>query len=220
VYATDESVAIRSIADYDALCPKSQGLARGIDGVFSSGSPWVLTSATVDFEAQGVMANDVILLTAPKTAFKGSGELLAVESASGGSVTLRRLGQVAGVGVPPGAGGVVGVTFAVETLFPQIEEASWDMNRRFNIDPAVPSRAPSSLYDVRDLRQATVARVLRDRYTAEAKDGKGDFARKAKLFDDELTDLIGRLRVRWADSAAAGGGVDRGSVYFGMRVIR
>ena len=216
VYATDESIAIKAASDYDALCPPGQTLARGSDGVFASGTPWVLTSASIDFEDQGVGVNDVVLLTTPKTLFPGSGEFLAVESASGGSLTLRRVGEAAGVGQPPGIGGATGVTFEIETFYPQIEEASFDLNRRYGIDPAVTGRAPSDLYDLRDLRLATVCKVLRDRYTAESRDSRSDFARKAKAMDDELTQVMSRLSVRWAASATA----PQSAGWFGMMIVR
>src|SRR5690242_11932467 len=101
VYATDETIAIRASGDFTMLCPEWQKLAYGTDGTFAAGSPWVLTSASVDFAAVGVTAQHVVLLRKPATAFKGSGELLAVDGASSAGLTLRRLGAGPGAGFPP-----------------------------------------------------------------------------------------------------------------------
>ena len=139
VYATDESIAIRASGDFAALCPDWQKLAAGTDGVFNISTPWVLTSASNDFGS--VSVNNVIQLTAPKSAFRGGGEYLAVESVAPNTLTLRRLGQSASTGLPPGLGGVTSVAFTVATLYPQIEEASYDINRRFSIDPNIPYRS-------------------------------------------------------------------------------
>ena len=57
VYATDENIAIRAGGDFAPLCPDWQKLASGSDGVFTAGSPWVLNSPSVDFEAAGVLGD-------------------------------------------------------------------------------------------------------------------------------------------------------------------
>ena len=82
VYATDENIAIRASGDFTMLCPDWQKLAYGTDGAFAAGAPWVLTSASVDFAVAGVTTQHVVLLRKPSTVFKGSGELLAVDSAA------------------------------------------------------------------------------------------------------------------------------------------
>lgn len=215
VYATDENLAVRAPGDFQALCPDWQVLARGADGAFSSGAPWVLTSTGTDFGAQGVAAGMVVALTGPKAAFRGSGELLAVESVAGSSVTLRRVGALAGTGLPPGAGGLSGVTFQVATLGPQIEEASFDLNRRFNIDPAIPGRAPADVYDLRDLRQATVLTVLRSRYQADQRGERGDWPRKAAAMDQELSEVLARLSIRWSHAPD-----NRTTNWFSTRIVR
>src|SRR3954453_18345631 len=101
LYATAENTATRASGDFAPLCPDWQKLASGPDGVFAAGSPWVLTSASVDFEAAGVGPQHVVLLRKPTTTFKGSGEFLAVDGASGHSITLRRLGTRPSQGQPP-----------------------------------------------------------------------------------------------------------------------
>lgn len=194
VYATDELIAVRARGDFPTLCPDWQRLALGSDGVVDSGSPWVLTSATVDFEEAGVANGHVIQITKPGTV-RGSGDLLAVDSVSGGSVTLRRLKGDSGKGQPPVV--ATALTFSIATLDPQTEEASFALNRRFGIDPGIAGRSPTTLYDIRDLREATILTVLRAGYTQEAR-GKGDFADKCKLISEELGEVIARLEVRWA----------------------
>ena len=88
-YATDENIAVCASGDFAMLCPDWQKLAYGVDGAFASTSPWVLTSASVDFAAAGVTSGHVVLLRKPATVFKGSGELLAVDSATDQGAVLR-----------------------------------------------------------------------------------------------------------------------------------
>lgn len=198
VYATDEDVAVRAGGDYVALCPPWQQMALGFDGAFAAGSPWTLTSASVDFQANGVAPNQVVHLTQPKTQFPGGGALLAIDSVSGNSVVLRRLHQDLSIGQPPGpAAGLGGVAFAVHTLFPQIEEASFDLKRRYGIDENMFDRSSNWMYDERDLRIATVLQVLHDRYTAETRGDKGDFALKIARIKNQLDEVLSRVQVRW-----------------------
>lgn len=216
VYATDENLAVRATGDFAVLCPDWQKQAYGADGVFSSGIPWVLTSATVDFQASGVAPGMIARLTGPRTSFPGSGDMLAVDSVAGSNLTLRRIGQAPGVGAAPGAAGVTGVTFAVLTMGPQIEEASYSLNRQWNIDAGLPGRTPSDLYDLRDLRQATVLTVLLRRYVAETRSKDGDFSLKIGAIKEALDEAQGRLSIRWGTS-----GVDPPpSTMFSTRLVR
>jgi hypothetical protein len=199
VYAADENLAVRAAGDFTVLCPEWQQLAAGADGVISSGDLWTLTSATANFTAGGVRAQHVVLLSAPKSAFRGGGQLLAVDSVpSAGSVTLRRLGGATGVGQPPSPpGGLTGVQFLIATLDPQIEEESFSLNQIYAIDPDRPGRRPLDTADLRVLRWACVLGVLFKRYMAESREERGDFPMKARLIKDELDDVYDRLTVRW-----------------------
>jgi hypothetical protein len=198
VYATDEDIAVRAGGDFAILCPSWQAMAQGSDGVLAPGLPWVLTSATVDFESSGVQPNQVIWLTAPKSQYPGGGALLAVDSVSTNSVTLRRLYKDLYVGQPPGPiAGLSGIAFAINTLDPQSEEASFGIKRRFGIDENIAQRTSSWIYDLQDLRLATVLTVLYDRYTAETRTDHGDFALKIKRICQQLDDVVARVQVRW-----------------------
>jgi hypothetical protein len=173
-------------------------MAKGTDGVFASGIPWVLTSATINFQSNGVNPNQVVALTGPKSQYPGGGDLLAIDSVSGNSITLRRPHKDLNVGMPPGpAAGLTGVAFTITTFDPQIEEASFDIKRRFGIDENITFRDSSWIYDLRDLRMLTVLTVLYDRYTAELRSDRGDWVRKLghiRNLRDEITD---RVQVRW-----------------------
>jgi hypothetical protein len=198
VYCTDEDIAVRAAGDWLLLCPAWQQTAAGTDGYFSAGAPWVLNSIATNFESNNVQPNQVVQLSAPKANFPGSGQLLAIDSVSGTSITLRRLHQDLNVGQPPSpAVGLAGITFTINTLFPQIEEASFDIKRRFGIDENIAFRTSSWIYDLRDLRMATVLSVLLERYTQEARGDKGDFARKIGLTASELQVVLDRVQVRW-----------------------
>jgi hypothetical protein len=198
VYATDEDIAVRAGGDFVTLCPLWQQMAYGVDGVFAANAPWVLSSASVNFQSNGVMPNQVVQLTAPKSQYPGGGQLLAIDSVSGSSLTLRRLHKDLNVGQPPApAAGLTSVTFTVNTLSPQIEEVSFDLKRRFGIDENIIARASGWIYDLRDLRMATVLTVLHERYIAETRSDKGDFARKVGLIKSQLSEILDRVQVRW-----------------------
>jgi hypothetical protein len=196
VYATDEDIAVRASDDYTALCPPSQRLASGADGVFDAADPWTLTSPSVDFAAAGVAGQNIVRLTKPITQYKGGGELLAVDRVTGHSLTLRRYGMAAGVGSPPAPpGGLTGVEFAIVTFAPQIESKSFDLNERFGIDPRQPYRGPGDLYRLRDLRDLVVLEVLCERY--EMLSRTTDTTYSTKTIEAELEELLSRRVVRW-----------------------
>ncbi len=198
VFATNEDIAVRAGGDFFLLCPAWQQMAAGTDGYFSSGSPWVLNSTAVNFAANGVDPNQVVQLSGPKQNFPGSGQLFAIDSVSGSAITLRRLHKDLNVGQPPApSAGLAGVTFTINTLDPQIEEASFDIKRRFGIDENFAYRSSTWIYDQRDLRMATVLTVLLARYTQEARSDKGDWARKISLIGTELNVVLDRVQVRW-----------------------
>lgn len=213
VYATDEDIVVRASDDYTALCPPSQKVAYGVDGVFAAGDLWTLTSASVDFTAVGVAAQNVIRLSKPANVFKGQGELLAVDAVDGHSITLRRYGLPAGVGQPPApAGGLASVEFSILTFYPQVEAKSWDLDERYNIDSAVLGRTTADLYRLRELRDQCVLEVLYDRYEqVSAKDDP-----KPRQLKQELDEVLARRAVRWGKA----GGDQPPSTAFGARLSR
>jgi hypothetical protein len=173
-------------------------MAIGTDGVFSSGTPWVLHSTAVNFGSNGVQPNQVVCLTGPKSQFPGGGDLLAIDSVSGTSLTLRRPHKDLNIGQPPGpAAGLTGVSFSITTFDPQTEEASFDIKRRFGIDENITFRDSTWVYDLRDLRMATVLTVLYDRYTAELRSDRGDWVRKMGHIRNLRDEVLDRVQVRW-----------------------
>jgi len=207
VYATDEDVAVRAAGDFAVLTPDWQKLAAGVDGYFSVGSRWTLSSPTVDFEAAGVSVGHIASLKkgtfagSDRPLFAGEGELFAVAASSGSSLTLRRIGRPAGSGQPPGpTSGATAVHFTIATLAPQIEEASFALNRELSIGDGTCERGVADLHDLRDLRAACVMRVLYDRYCSETRSDRGDFALKIRQYREDLEALMARLRVRWKDA--------------------
>jgi hypothetical protein len=225
VYATDEDIATFAAADFAILCPKDQKLAAGTDGGFGPTDPWTLTSDSVDFSACGLEPGQVVQLTKPVTLFKPPGELLVIDSLSATSngITLRRKGQPSGVGQPPGGQGVtVGVEFLIATLGPQIERASYDLNRRYGIDDLIAGRQPSSLYDPLEVNEVTVLTVLQWQYLAmsrEAGEHRDTFAAKAQLVRDELDELLARVVVHW-NPAGPAGTMDSLTTRFSTRLTR
>ena len=137
------------------------GLRRGL----LAADPWTLTSPSVDFQANGVVAGPGRPAHQARDAFRPPGEALVVASVAPGAVTLRRKGQPPGVGQPPApSGGLQNVEFLVATLGPQIALASYDLDRRYGIDDLIAGRRSCDLYDPREVREATVLTVLYRQY--------------------------------------------------------
>jgi hypothetical protein len=198
LYCTDEDLAVRCGGDFVTLTPAWQCLASGADGFFAPSAPWVLNSTATNFATNGVAPNQVVWLTAPKANYPGGGALLAIDSVSGASITLRRLYKDLDVGQPPAPlAGLTGVAFTIPSLGPQIDEASFDIKRRYGIDETIVDRQSSWIFDLRDLRAATVLSVLLVRYTQSAHSDKGDFPRKIALVKSELNGVLDRVQVRW-----------------------
>ncbi len=215
VYATDEDIALRASADFSALCPRDQVLASGSDGIFTASDPWTLTSTSVDFAAFGLMPGQVARLTKPSTAFGPNGELFAIQAVATGAITLRRKGQSAGVGQPPALpSGLSNVEFVVRSLGPQIQLASYDLDRRFGIDDAIAGRRSVDLYDPRQLREAVVLTVLYKQYLdqsrqfagkiADQSETPGDvYSAKARIAKSELDEVLDRLALKWNEADVA-----------------
>jgi hypothetical protein len=203
-YATDEDIALRASADYHLLCPKDQNLAWGVDGVFSVSDRWTLTSQSVDFLANGLTPGQIVRLTQPVAFFKPPGDSLVVAVVAPNKVTLRRKGQLLGMGQPPGPlDGASQVEFAVTTLGPQIERASYDLNRRFGIDDLIAGRRSSDLFDPREVREATVLTVLHRQYLESSRGTEervDSFALKSQRYKQELDDLLDRTVVHWTSA--------------------
>ena len=195
-YCVDEDILVRCTGDYATLCPAWQVMASGSDGSFSSGTPWVLSSATVNFANNGVNPGMVVQLT-KQSVFPGIGRFCAIDSISTNTVTLRLPHKDLNVGQPPGVGGVTGVNFVIATMDQQIEEASFELKRRYGIDESIPYRASSWVFDERDLRMATVLTVLKDRYISESRTRQGDFEEKIRRIEQELVKVLDRVQIRW-----------------------
>src|SRR5437879_2578332 len=119
VFCTDEDILVRAGGDWATLCPPWQSMAAGTDGAFANNAPWVLTSASVNFQTHGVAPNQVVWLTAPKANYPGGGQFLAIDSVLAGAITLRRPHKDLNVGQPPSpTAGLTGVAFAISTLDP------------------------------------------------------------------------------------------------------
>jgi hypothetical protein len=197
VYASDEDVALRARGDFPILCTPADVLASGTDGVFSSGTPWLLTSATVNFATVGIAPNHVVILTKTPQ-FPGSGHAYAVDSISGSGIVLRSLGQPSGFGAPPGpAAGLTGVAFQWASVGPTIESVSYDANHVFGLDANFAIKSPAQLYDPRELQQWVVLGTLQRLYTSGTRTKDGDFPAKRKSIESDWSDLRARLTLRW-----------------------
>ena len=201
VFCTDEHIAIRAGGDFHTICPQWQLLAGATDGAIAGGS-WNLYSASTLFDSTGVglRKGSVVILQKPAASFHGSGQMFAVESVTGNYCSLRRIGQRYGVGLPPCTSDVSGITFVVPTLTPQIEEASFLIDQRWRIDPAISGRTPTDIYDPRVLRQLCVLKVLVPRYSHEARKPDSEFAIKYYQAKNELSELESQCEIRWGSA--------------------
>lgn len=224
VYATDADVALVAAGDYLTLCPRHQRAARGSDGAILASSPWVLTSPSVDFEASGVSAGSVVHLDAPRSEFPPPGDLLWVSSASGHAATLARLGLPAGAGAPPisGSADVARVAFSCATFRPQIETASYEINRIFGVDAGITGRQFRDLYEPRELNRLCVLMVLADCYLAMTRQAGADddFGAKAQTYALQRRDQQERLEVRWRRVARDGTRIEERTNRFSTRITR
>ena len=201
VYCTDEQIAVRAGGDFVLLCPKWQKLAFGLDGVFTAGTPWSLSSASASFVAAGISPGNVLWLQKPNTTDRGTGELFCVDSVTATSATLPRVGLASGTGLPPGGSGLTGVEYTVLTLTPQIEDVSFWINRMWNIDPARPGRQPVDARDLRDIRDFCVLTVITRRLVAELQDKPNNaWALKLQGYREELSIVQARVDLRWTQT--------------------
>ena len=166
-FCTDEDIALEAQNDFHHLAPRSQDLAYGLDGVFAAGARWTMTSEGSDFEEQGVNPGDVVALTRPANVFQGAGGVLfAVDSVSGGTLVLRRLGRASGLGRPAApAAGLTAVEFRVFSFGPQVGKESQEVRRTWDLDRTDTRTVGRLMEGGEELRRVAVLRVLRWAYT-------------------------------------------------------
>jgi len=198
--------------DFPMLAQRAAVLATGKDGVFAPDAPWVLTSASVNFQAQGVASQHIVSFSSPGMQFPGMGQYLyAVDSASGNAATLRLVGLGPGVGQPPSpAAGMSSVTFAIPTLAPQLDIATYRLKSRLAIDEGIFCRGSSWVYQgVEDLyrvfRDAVVYETLADLYEANMRDPTqaGDWSIKARLYRKRAQEVFDQIYVRWGPTGTS-----------------
>lgn len=202
-YATDEDLFRAAPGDYIDLCPDSQMLARAADGAIGAGA-WVLSSASTDFAAAGVLPGMLVQLRKPVASLSlGKEDALAVASAAT-TATLRRVGMAAGEGLLPTVGAATGLTFQVATLRPQILDASADLDKLYRVDDLLTGRAHADLYDPTDVREATVAWVLARIYGSQNRGNRGEeWAHKATSWMKRYEAVIARTFVYFKRSSGS-----------------
>lgn len=192
LYCDDEAIKVRCSGDYDMLVPADQSLAAGTDGSILASSPWVLNSASASFVVAGLAAGNVVAI---KLTVHGPATHFAVVSVTTNALTFRRVGMLANQGQPPVIANVTGLSYSVLTFGPQIEDASYDLNRRYQINDDFADRAAVYLYDPRQLRQACVLTVLMRQYATESRTKEGDFSSKLMVVSRELDAVMARISV-------------------------
>jgi len=208
LYCSDEDLCVAAPGDFGQLIPLAQTVAKGSDGVFlaSSAGSWVLNSASSNFVTQAVAAGTVLQIRGPQGVY-ASTDMLVVVSVAANAVTLRRVGLPVGMGSPPGpAAGITGVQFIIGTLYPQIERASYDLRKTFDLDDAVPGRQFSDMYDPREMQEACMALVLSRQYRDMARHvGKmEDFYEKSKNHQADYTRIVQRTQIHMKNNHPGG----------------
>ena len=216
-YCTGEDIAVRCSGDFTELIPRYQVLASGTDGFVEGGVLWAFGSASIDFATAGVGPGAVLEVEADDE----DDRLFAVDSAVGKVLMLRRVGMPTGVGKPPPFQPGYLLPFAVRTLAPQIEDASYELNQAYRIEPGVAgwggaSCHPSRLYDRRQLRDACVLKVLVQQYGTETRTKDGDWPGKRDRARADLDLVLDRVSLRWGCHGDATGPSSRGQ----RRLIR
>ena len=124
--ATDAEIALLCTQDYPGITPNAWRLAQGTDG---SATGLAFSSVAVNFETYGVVPGMVLGLGESS---KPRGDLLEITAVSGTSLTLKRLGMDAGVGMGPTlASGVANYTFEVPTCYAAIAEATATLRAKY-----------------------------------------------------------------------------------------
>lgn len=226
-FATDEDIALRSGKDYPRIAMLDQATASGNNGVFADTDRWTLVSP--DFANQGVASGMIAILSAPQQGYGPEDEVFVVDSVSVTGATLRRKTMASGVGHPPGEPeGTIGIRYSIITMQQQLNLASYELYRRYGIDPKVPGRNLTSLYDADELRDACVLTVLWKLYVSAAQQGsekaqEGGCAAlwaKARSHKSELDEVLGRLQLHWLAVCSQGNVSQRSSNRFGTRISR
>lgn len=170
-FTDDEKVAERAVADYPLIAPVSGNVASGTDGVLSSSSRWELTSASTDFGVQDVERAHVAVLTRVLQTDRPQ-DILAVESASGNTVTLRRVGKDAGKGQPPGpvTGSYTGVDFKILSCEAQIRNWTRIIRERLRILTLTLDEIDAA-GRLETFEDACTSFVLYELYVAKAREG-------------------------------------------------
>jgi hypothetical protein len=168
-YCTDEDIAIET-NDFPSLVPPNQIDAYGTDGTIFQTSPWVLISESSDFAANAIRAASLVYLTQPEDIWgPDPGEVFAVsglDPADIHSLTLRRIGQAAGQGEPPGFRNVDigGITFSIKTMMPQIRNATAEIDRNFGVGAFQAANGDIVPDDWRKINSMCIDLTLANRY--------------------------------------------------------
>jgi hypothetical protein len=168
-YCTDEDIAIET-NDFPSLVPPNQIDAYGTDGVIRLINPWVLSSESSDFLANAIRPASLVYLTQPEEIWgPDPGEVFAVsglDPADIHSLTLRRIGQPAGQGEPPGFrnADIVGIAFSIKTMMPQIRNATSEIDRNFGISSFLAANKDIIPADWQKINRMCINLTLANRY--------------------------------------------------------
>ncbi len=205
IYATDEDVYVAAPGDFVLVVPKSSTLASGSDGVINPGTPWAFTSASNNFQAQGVTPGMILQLEGTPGVFKRP-QTVAIDSVVGNVLTLHRCGFAIGQGMPPGPpAGATGISFTIASLYPQLEAAAFELDQQFAVDPNLPNRQPGNMTDQRIFRRMTALWVMIQLLISENRSGddKGDWEKKIKRYQDLYDTALATATVRWGPTGTS-----------------
>jgi hypothetical protein len=201
-FCSEEDLALEATGDLALIAPRSPYFAKGSDGVLTAGGRTV-SSALVDFAAQGVLADTLCILsgsiTAPaaRTTFGIGGEVFIVSvDAVGGSITLRNPGMLAGIGQAPSLSALTSVNFLLPSFLAIRKQATDRIRQSINFD------SESDLITDDDRRQICVYEVLRTRYRACTVNKDDDFSQQYRKYSVLFNELLDELKARRSSAYA------------------
>jgi hypothetical protein len=189
-FCSDADVASAAAGDFAELLPRLDTLAAGSDGRIVSGDRWLLTltANSNDFAAQGIAADNVVVLDSATSGLAvprdNKRDVLAVYAREGNALRLRRLAhELSGYGLPPATtSGATGIVFRIPTAREHIGRVSRRLAERYRI----------LLGDVKDLYLAQSrqpGQINRDAYIG-----------KFLQYRDELNELLCEIGSTYNDS--------------------
>ncbi|HUW55619.1 MAG TPA: hypothetical protein VMZ92_03220 [Planctomycetota bacterium] len=192
-FSTDEDLLKLEPELFRVHFHPSQLLTEGTDGVIRhSGSSVVFSSATADFINGGATSGHVLVLSKTSSNAIVYGEAYPVKSVEASTTALLE----AKPGAMPTASSI---TFSMPTFGPQHEDAHFLLCDSLDIDDndLNTENDEADLYNRRQLRQASCARVMEIFYMGQSAADDDFYWNKSTFWNGEYGRAMQRLKLKW-----------------------